>query len=108
MINDSILEAIDAEIAKLTQIRSMLSAGGSSNGSKPYTGARRGRKPGVSINASTATSSRGRSLSPEGRKRIADAMKKRWAEKRSVVKAVKSATPTKRVIGKPAVKNAVK
>ncbi len=68
-----ILAEIDAQISKLQQARALLA------GPAPVrTG--RGRPKG-SKNAAPAAP-RKRKLSAEGRKRIADAMKKRWAEKR--------------------------
>jgi hypothetical protein len=70
-----IIAEIDAQISKLQQARALLAGTTKSAGS---TG--RGRPKG-SKNAA-ATTPRKRKLSPEGRKRIADAMKKRWAERR--------------------------
>jgi len=73
-----IIEEIDAQISKLQQARALLS-GTTSTSSKG-----RGRPKG-SKNAKTAAPAaapRKRKLSPEGRKRIADAMKRRWAERR--------------------------
>jgi hypothetical protein len=78
-----IVAEIDAQIASLQQARSVLAGlQGSSVGSQP----RRGRPKG-SVNATKAAkavkpASRKRNLSPEGRKRIAEAMKRRWAERR--------------------------
>ena len=71
-----IIAEIDAQISKLQQARALLAGTTTSAGS---TG--RGRPKG-SKNAAAATTPRKRKLSPEGRKRIADAMKKRWAERR--------------------------
>lgn len=80
-----VIARIDAEIANLQQARALLS--GSSDVVKK---AGRGRPKG-SKNASIAApvaaaveaASKGkRKLSPEGRKAIADAMKRRWAERR--------------------------
>jgi hypothetical protein len=69
-----IIAEIDAQILKLQQARALL-AGTTST-------ARVGRgRPKGSKNAAPAAP-RKRKLSPEGRKRIADAMKKRWAERR--------------------------
>ena len=73
-----ILSEIDAEIARLQQARSALNAIAGSGTVAP----RRGRPKG-SVNKKTTTSRRKRNLSPEGRKRIADAMKRRWAERRA-------------------------
>jgi len=71
-----IIAEIDAQISKLQQARALL-AGGSAPATRPG----RGRPKGIK-NATSATTPRKRKLSPEGRKRIADAMKKRWAERR--------------------------
>jgi hypothetical protein len=74
-----IIAEIDAQISKLQQARALL-AGTTTSASR--TG--RGRPKGSKNNGSPAptTTPRKRKLSPEGRKRIADAMKKRWAERR--------------------------
>ena len=76
-----VIGQIDAEIAKLQQAKALLS------GAAPVKSGR-GRPKG-SKNASTiaaaaapAVKKRKRTLSPEGRKAIADAMKRRWAERR--------------------------
>ena len=71
-----IIAEIDAQISKLQQARALLAGT-----TAPAPRAGRGRPKG-SKNASTATAPRKRKLSPEGRKRIADAMKRRWAERR--------------------------
>jgi hypothetical protein len=68
-----IIAEIDAQIEKLQQARALLA-----DASQPVR-ANRGRPKGSS-KVSTATAKR--KLTPEGRKRIADAMKKRWAERR--------------------------
>jgi transposase len=70
-----IIAEIEAEILRLQQARELLS-GGTAKVSKG-----RGRPKG-SKNAAKPTTGKKRRLSPEGRKRIADAMKKRWAERR--------------------------
>jgi hypothetical protein len=70
-----IIAEIDAQISKLQQARALLAGTAAPAG--------RGRPKGSKNAPSTATSPRKRrKLSPEGRKRIADAMKKRWAERR--------------------------
>jgi hypothetical protein len=71
-----IIAEIDSQISKLQQARALLAGT-----TPPATGAGRGRPKG-SKNTPAATTPRKRKLSPEGRKRIADAMKKRWAERR--------------------------
>jgi hypothetical protein len=70
-----IIAEIDAQISKLQQARALL-AGTTTSAARTGRGRPKGSK-----NAATATP-RKRKLSPEGRKRIADAMKKRWAERR--------------------------
>jgi hypothetical protein len=84
-----IIAEIDAQISKLQQARELLS------GTISKVGKGRGRPKG-SKNAKAATPAsapRKRKLSPEGRKRIADAMKRRWAERRKL--AAKSQTASK-------------
>jgi len=82
MAIDSILSQIDSEIAKLTQVRSLL--------------ARTGKVAAKAIERSTKKSSakslvkspakvkfrKKRVLSPDARQRISDAQRKRWAAKR--------------------------
>jgi len=76
-----ILSDIDSEISRLQQARAALvGLGGSSAVEKP----KRGRPKG-STNSPKAPAKRQRNLSPEGRKRIAEAMKRRWAERRKSV-----------------------
>jgi hypothetical protein len=70
-----IIAEIDAQISKLQQARTLLAGTAAPAG--------RGRPKGSKSSVSAAASPRKkRKLSPEGRKRIADAMKKRWAERR--------------------------
>jgi hypothetical protein len=74
-----IISEIDAEIARLQQARSLLTAGS-------QIPARRGRKP-KALTAAAPTAApkakrRKRKLSAEGRQRIREAMKRRWAEHR--------------------------
>ena len=77
-----IIAEIDAQITKLQQARALL-AGTTEKTAQKGPGRPRGRKANTSTaSSSTASTTRKRKLSPEGRKRIADAMKKRWAERR--------------------------
>ena len=78
-----IIAEIDAQISKLQQARELLS--GTAVKVKG-----RGRPKG-SKNAKTAAKAapRKRKISAEGRKRIAEAMKKRWAERRKLAAAAK-------------------
>lgn len=78
-----IIAEIDAQISKLQQARTLLA--GTTQIATKVSGRRKGGK--VAVKAATAAApkkatARKRKLSPEGRKRIADAMKKRWAERR--------------------------
>jgi hypothetical protein len=75
-----IIAEIDAQISKLQQARAVL-AGTTHQSVSKSSGRPKGRKPAAQAAAATAAP-RKRKLSPEGRKRIADAMKKRWAERR--------------------------
>lgn len=75
----NIIAEIDAEIQRLTHARQALVSIGTVKEVK-----RPGRPKG-SKNATTATPAvavKKRKMTPEGRKRIADAMKKRWEETR--------------------------
>lgn len=94
-----IVAEIDAKIASLQQARSVLL---DLDESALVTKPRRGRPKG-STNASKAAggtkpTKRKRNLSPEGRKRIAEAMKRRWAERRK--EAPKKAAAKKEVAAK--------
>lgn len=71
-----IIAELDAQISKLQQARALL-AGTSLPAARTGPGRPKGSK-----NAVAVASPRKRKLSPEGRKRIADAMKKRWADRR--------------------------
>ena len=66
----TILSEIDKEISKLTQARTLLAGDAATK-----------RKPGRPKATATITqpAKAKRNISPEGRKRIADAVKKRWA-----------------------------
>jgi len=77
MAIDSILAQIDEEIAKLTQIRELLSSG--------FTTQKAG---GLKVKKAqdTAKTKKRRTLSPEARKRIADAQRRRWAAQKAKTK----------------------
>jgi hypothetical protein len=74
MANDSILALIDAEIARLTQVRSLLAGIGKV---AVKVTERKAKK------APAKKSKKRRVLSPEARKRIADAQRKRWAAQKA-------------------------
>jgi hypothetical protein len=75
-----IIAEIDAQISKLQQARALL-AGTTTPAARSGRGRPKGSKKNAAV-APPAAPARKRKLSPEGRKRIADAMKKRWAERR--------------------------
>ncbi len=66
-----ILAQIDLEIAQLQRARALL-GGGRVKGPKKSAAARAAKK----------TVKKKRNLTPEGRKRIAEAVKRRWAEQK--------------------------
>ncbi|MGB8258851.1 MAG: hypothetical protein WCE75_00805, partial [Terracidiphilus sp.] len=68
-----ILVQIDREIAQLQQARALL-AGGAAPAPKKATAA--------AAPAAKKTAKKKRNLTPEGRKRIAEAVKRRWAEQK--------------------------
>lgn len=76
-----IVSEIDQEIARLTNARNALL---SIAGAAPVA-ARRGRPKG-SKNPAAASAAKKHGISPEGRKRIAEAMKRRWAAKKAAGK----------------------
>jgi len=83
-----IIAEIDAKIASLQQARTVLLGLDESTPVAPVAlKAKRGRPKGSTNAAKTVKAAkpakRKRNLSPEGRKRIADAMKRRWAERRA-------------------------
>jgi hypothetical protein len=74
-----ILAEIDEKIASLQQARIAILQLNETGAVKP----KRGRPKGsVNTKKPAKAKKRKRNLSPEGRKRIADAMKRRWAEHR--------------------------
>lgn len=74
-MNEQILEAIDAEIARLQQARNILATALTSTSGK----------------ATSKTKGTRRQLSPQARKAIADAQKKRWAKVKNQKKAASAA-----------------
>ena len=90
-----IIADIDAEIAKLQGVRATLTGlSASATATGVVKSGRRGRPKGSKNVTKTAAATKGaakagkpakatkRKLSPEGRKRFAEAMKRRWAERR--------------------------
>jgi hypothetical protein len=73
MAIDTILSQIDAEIARLTQVRKLLAGSGTVSITVPQRKTKSAKK----------SSKKTRVLSPEARKRIADAQRRRWAAQKS-------------------------
>jgi hypothetical protein len=89
-----IIAEIDSQISKLQQARALLAD--TSVTAAVSAPSRRGRPKGsknlaaktakkVAVKAAPSATKTKRKLSPEGRKRIAESMKKRWAERRKQV-----------------------
>ena len=90
MVIDSILAQIDAEIAKLTQVRSLLANTGKIAATiteRLTKKAPKAKKPAkvekVAKPAKAAKAKKRRTLGPEARQRIADAQRKRWAAQKA-------------------------
>ena len=96
MTIDSILSQIDAEIAKLTQVRSLLSNTGkvadkvteqitkkAKKAKKATKAAKVAKAAPVAKAAKPAKTKKRRTLSPEARQRIAEAQRKRWAAQKA-------------------------
>ena len=73
---DKIVADLKKERDRIVSAIAALAGGGSA-----ATGRRRGRKPGPKAASATAGRQRG-GISKEGRKRLSELMKKRWAERR--------------------------
>ena len=74
---NSILAQIDSEIKRLQQVRSLLAGSGATSSTNTE---RKAKAPG------RAKTRKKRVLSPEARKRIADAQRKRWAAQKAKAK----------------------
>ena len=78
MATDSIIALIDDEIARLTQVRSLLATTGKATAKATE------RLTKKAVKAAPATKAKKRRvLSPEARQRIADAQRKRWAAQKA-------------------------
>jgi hypothetical protein len=73
MTREEMVEAVEGEIARLEQVRNLLQRSTSSKFAAPETSSK---------NGNAAAPKRTRTLSPEARKRIAQAQKRRWAKQR--------------------------
>jgi hypothetical protein len=79
-LTDVVIAQIDAEIAKLQQAKVLLSG---AEAPKSGRGRPKGSKNATAAAAPASAAGKSkRKLTPEGRKAIADAMKRRWAERR--------------------------
>ena len=90
MVIDSILAQIDAEIVKLTQVRSLLANTGkiaatiTERLTKKAPKTKKSAKVAKAAKPAKVTKAKKRRvLSPEARKRIADAQRKRWAAQKA-------------------------
>jgi hypothetical protein len=102
-----ILATIDHEIAQLQQARALLS-GGTAHVAKRKVGRPRKIDAAVIPAAAKPAKKKKRNLSPEGRKRIAEAVKKRWAaQKGKAVAPKKAAAATRKAAAKPATKKRI-
>ena len=89
MAISDILATIDNEIANLKQVHALLS-GGATPAPKKSRG--RPRKAAAVVLRAASKPAQKRKLSPEGRKRIVEALKRRWAAKKKAAEAVLLAT----------------
>jgi hypothetical protein len=90
MAISDILATIDNEIAILKQVHAILS-GGSAPARKRSPG-RPEKAAAVVLPAASKPEQKKRKLSPEGRKRIVEAVKRHWAAKKKAAEAVLPAT----------------
>jgi len=81
MTSESIVELIDAEIVKLTQVRSLLATTGKA-GAKAAAYITKKAAPAAKA-APLKKGKKRRTLSREARQRIADAQRKRWAAQKA-------------------------
>jgi hypothetical protein len=72
---ETIIAQIDAEIAQLNQVRSLLATTGTVSS-----------KPAKTAKGKVGRPKKRRTLSPEARKRIADAQRRRWAAQKAKTK----------------------
>lgn len=86
-----ILVSIDREIALLKQVRAMLN-GGAAPAPKRKAGRRKAKAAAAAIPATSVkkvAKRKKRKLSPEGRKRIAEAVRRRWEKQRKAAASSK-------------------
>jgi hypothetical protein len=86
MDTQAIIAALDQEISRLHEVRSLLASAAKVNGAASIK-----RGPGRPKKVATVTVTKKRILSPEAKARIAEAQKARWAKaKKAAKKAAKS------------------
>lgn len=86
MANESILSLIEAEIAKLTRVRALLASTGKAAAKANKIVERSGKKAEAPVQTKVKGKTKvkkQRVLSPEARKRIADAQRRRWAARKA-------------------------
>jgi len=84
MAIESIIAQLDAEIARLKQVRNLLSATGKVEAKISAVKSKSAKKPKVkAAKSASKTKVVKRVLSPEARKAIADAQRKRWAAQKA-------------------------
>jgi hypothetical protein len=77
-----VIAQIDSEILKLQQAKQLLSGAAPSKSGRGRPKGSKNAAPVAAPAPAAATKTTKRKLSPEGRKAIAEAMKRRWAERR--------------------------
>jgi hypothetical protein len=86
MNTESIIDALDTEIARLQEVKSLLTATSRNSQTGVFKGATGRPKKAASVAAPTKRTG----LSPEARERIAEAQRARWAKvRRDAKKAAK-------------------
>ena len=85
MAIENIIAQLDAEISRLNQVRNLLSATGKVESKIAVVKGKPGRKPKAQSVKTPVKAKKGvkRVLSPEARKAIADAQRRRWAAQRA-------------------------
>jgi hypothetical protein len=84
MAIESIIAQLDAEIARLKQVRGLLSATGKVEAKITAAKVKTTRKTGLKVSkAAPVVKKVKRVLSPEARKAIADAQRRRWAAQKA-------------------------
>jgi hypothetical protein len=83
-MDSGILEAIDREIAQLQEARALLSGHATPTPRRKVGRPAKVASPVGNLAVTPAKKKKKRNLTPEGRKRIAEAVKRRWAAQKKV------------------------